>query len=169
MTKDRLSQYWPLITILLVIIIIAGSVVAWARYPRSQPIEILTPSGEEFTGDIYVGGAVINPGFYTLKTGDKIEDIIQAAGGTTINADLTILKLYIPQLSKQIQPQRVDINRAESWLLQALPEIGETRAQAIIEYRNQHGPFRHVYELTRVEGIGTITYEKIKHLITISD
>jgi competence protein ComEA len=38
-------------------------------------------------------------------------------------------------------PQQVDINRADSWLLAALPGIGEAKAQAIINYRALHGPF----------------------------
>jgi len=54
-------------------------------------------------------------------------------------------------------------------LLEALPGIGETRAQAIIDYRQQNGPFHNINELTKVEGIGIATYEKIKHLISVAD
>jgi len=44
----------------------------------------------------------------------------------------------------------------------ALPGIGQDRAQAIIEHRRQHGPFRGTVELLQVEGIGDATYDKIK-------
>jgi competence protein ComEA len=170
MTIGKLNKYWTLITILLVVIIIAGGIVAWSRYSRSQPIEIsISPTQELLPSEIYISGAVINPGLYPLKAGDSLEDIIQAAGGITSSADLNKLKLHIPQMGEEQLLQKIDINRAETWLLQALPEIGETRAQAIIDYRDQNGLFHNTYELTKVEGIGITTYEKIKHLITVAD
>ncbi|MFC1915790.1 ComEA family DNA-binding protein [Chloroflexota bacterium] len=91
------------------------------------------------------------------------------AGGISAAADLNQLKLYIPEVNGEEPPQKVNINRAEAWLLQALPGIGEVRAQAITDYRQQNGRFKNINELTKVEGIGTATYEKLKHLITIAD
>jgi len=169
MTTSKLNKYWTLITILLVAIIAIGGIVAWSRYSRSQPVEISISSAQELQGRIYIGGAVSNPGFYALKARDTVEALIQAAGGTTDNADLNWLKLYIPQTGEEEQPQKIDLNRAEAWLLGALPGIGETRAQDIIDYRQQNGPFRNISEIIKVKGIGTATYEKIKHLITVSD
>jgi competence ComEA-like helix-hairpin-helix protein len=66
-------------------------------------------------------------------------------------------------------PQKIDINRAEAWLLEALPGIGESKAQAIIAYRQQNGRFKHIIEVTEVEGIGPAIYEEIKELITVGD
>ena len=168
MTTSKFNKYWTLITILLVAIIAISSIVLWSRYSRSQPIEISMPTARELQGEIYIGGAVSNPGFYPLKTGDTVEALIQAAGGTT-SADLDRLKLYIPQAGEGEQSQKIDLNRAEVWLLEALPGIGESRAQTIIDHREQNGPFNNIKELTKVEGIGTATYEKIKHLITVAD
>ena len=169
MTTSKFSKYWTLITILLVAIIAIGSIVAWVRYSRSQPIEIFIPSAQELQGRIYIGGAVNNPGFYSIKAGDSIEALIQATGGTTSNADLNWLKLYIPQTGEGEQPQKIDLNRAEAWLLETLPEIGESRAQDIIAYREQNEPFRNITDITKVKGIGTATYEKIKDWITVAD
>jgi len=169
MITSKFSQYWTLITILLVVIIAIISMVAWSRYRQSQAIEISMPAFQELRGEIYIGGVVSSPGFYSLKAGDTVEALIQAAGGTTSSADLGWLKLYIPQTGEEEQPQKIDLNRAEAWLLEALPGIGETRAQAIIDYRQQNGPFNNINELIKVEGIGTATYEKIKHLITVAD
>ena len=166
MTKNR---YWALIIIFLVVIITIGGIVAWSRYSPSQPIEISLSPQPELPGEVYIGGAVNSPGHYPVEAGDSIQDIIQAAGGTTSNADLSSLKIYIPRLEEEIQPQKIDPNRAEAWLLEALPGIGEIRAQAIIDYRQQNGPFRNINELTKVEGIGISTYEQIKHLITVAD
>ena len=164
------GKCWTLITILLVAIIAIGGVVTWSRYSRSQPIEISIPSppNQEQLNQIYIGDAVNSPGFYPLKAEDTIKDIIQAAGGTSKVADLSQLKLYIPEIGEH-EPQKINLNQAEAWLLKALPGIGETRAQAIIDYRSQNGPFRNINELIKVEGIGTTTYQKIKHLITVAD
>ena len=169
MTIGKLINYWTLIIILLVAIITVGGTVAWSKYSPSQPIEISIPSTPELPGEIYIGGAISNPGFYPLKTGDSIEAIIQAGGGITSNADPSRLELYIPKAEEEEQPQKINLNRAEAWLLEALPGIGETLAQRIIDYREQNGLFSNINELTKVKGIGTTTYEEIKHLITVAD
>lgn len=163
------KKLWSLIVILLIAIIIIGSLVIWSRYRPSQPIEIsLTPS-RELQGKIYVGGAVNYPGFYPLKGGDSLEDIIRAAGGTHSDADLGRFKLYISKVGEEEPPQKVNLNRAEAWLLKALPGIGDTRAQAIIDYRQQKGRFDNITELLKVQGIGATTFERIKDLITVAD
>ncbi|HEY82024.1 MAG TPA: ComEA family DNA-binding protein [Dehalococcoidia bacterium] len=163
------QKYWALVIIFLIAVIIGGGLAIWARYPRSQPVEIILPPTQEMLGEIYVGGEVSNPGIYPFKEDDTISDIIQAAGGVAAGADLSELKLYIPSANEEALPQKVNINRAEAWLLEALPGIGPSRAQAIIRYRQQNGRFHHTSELLEVEGIGIITYEKIKHLITVDD
>ncbi len=169
MTTGKLNKYWTLITILLIAIIAIGGIVAWSRYSPSQPIEISITPGQQVEGEIYIGGAVTNSGFYPLKARDSIEALIQAAGGTTSSADLSRLKLYIPEVGEEQRPQKINLNRAEAWLLEYLPGIGETRARAIIAYREQYGPFHNINELTKVAGIGVTTYERIKHLITVAD
>ena len=168
MATSKFSQYWTLIIILLVAITIISGIVIWLKYSPSQAIEISMPAFQELPGEIYIGGVVSNPGFYSLKAGDTVEALIQAAGGTT-NADLGWLKLYVLQTEEKEQSQKIDLNRAEVWLLEALPGIGESRAQVIIDYRQQNGPFGNIKELTKVEGIGTATYESIKDLITVAD
>jgi competence protein ComEA len=169
MTKGRLNQPWTVITLLLIAVTIAGGIVAWQRYSHPQPVEISLSASPEFQGEVYLGGAVSNPGFYPLKSGDSIEALIQAAGGTTSNANLSQLKIYIPGVGEEEEPQKIDINRAEAWLLMALPDIGEGKAQAIIDYRQKNGAFRNITELTNVEGIGPATYEQIKNFITVAD
>ena len=169
MTTGKQINGWTLAIILSVAIIAFGSVVIWSKYGRSQPIEITIVSPQELQGEIYIDGVVNNPGFYPLRTGDSLEDVIQAAGGVSDSADLTQLKLYISEGNGEKLAQRININLAEAWLLQALPGIGETRAQAIIDYRQQNDQFLNINELLKVEGIGTSTYEKIKHLITVAD
>ena len=52
----------------------------------------------------------------------------------------------------------------EEWML--LPGIGETKANAIIEYRNTNG-FQSIEDLKNVKGIGDSTFEKIKEYLTM--
>lgn len=69
----------------------------------------------------------------------------------------------------QASPQKIDINRADAWLLEALPGIGPSKAQAIIVYREQNGGFSDTVEITEVAGIGMSIYDDIKDLITVGD
>lgn len=171
MTTSKFSSYHRLIAFLLIAVTIIGSLVAGQGCGGSRPIEILMsePDIQEPAGQIYIGGAVNNPGFYPLKSGDSIEALIQAASGLTDNADLNRLTLHIPRLGEGERPQKIDLNRAEAWLLEALPGIGPVRAQDIINYRDQSGSFRNINELLKVPGIGPSTYEKIKDLVTVAD
>ena len=61
----------------------------------------------------------------------------------------------------------VNINTASKKELDALPGIGETLAQRIIDYRSANGPFSTVDELTKVKGIGEKTLEKLKPYATV--
>lgn len=56
----------------------------------------------------------------------------------------------------------IDVNTADAYELQRLPGIGEKRAQDIIAYREEHGPFRTVDELTEVSGIGPVILEGLR-------
>lgn len=63
----------------------------------------------------------------------------------------------------------LNINTATLEQLQQLPNIGPTLAQAIINYRDSHGPFTSLEQLRSVSGIGPKTYEGIETLITIEE
>jgi len=82
---------------------------------------------------------------------------------------LTRIKITVPAKSSTALPQKIDLNRAEAWLLQSLPGIGEGRARTIIEYREKNGLYRSVDDLLKVEGFGKSTLDKIRDYITIGD
>ncbi len=120
-------------------------------------------------GDILIEGSVLEPGLYPYSGTDTIDELIQSAGGTTDGADLSRVELRVPDAASSPATQRIDVNRAEAWLLEALPGIGEVRAQAIVDHREQQGPFRSIDELTHVTGIGDAVLDRIRSLITVSD
>jgi len=135
----------------------------------SQPVEISLDPAPAPEGEIYVGGEVNNPGIYPLKPGDSLEDVLRAAGGVTGDADPGSIEISVPEKGEVSALQKVNINTADSWLLAALPGIGETRAQAIIAYRQQNGLFRDINALLNVAGIGSVTLDNIRDLITVID
>ncbi|HOQ75083.1 MAG TPA: helix-hairpin-helix domain-containing protein [Thermoclostridium sp.] len=62
---------------------------------------------------------------------------------------------------------RVNINKAGMDELVALPYIGEVKARAVIEYREEHGPFNSIEDLLNVKGIGPKTLERIRDYIVL--
>ena len=61
----------------------------------------------------------------------------------------------------------IDINTATLEELDSLPGIGPSLAQAIIDYRDNFGPFFAIEDIMFVDGIGPETFERIKDLITV--
>lgn len=169
MRASRFINKRVIVSLLPIAVIIAGGLIIWSRADRGQAIEITLAPERERACNIQVAGEVNNPGIYPLDKEYNIEDMLRLAGGITDNADIDLPLLYISAQNEGQSPQKININQAEGWLLEALPGIGETRAQAIIEYREMNGFFRDIRELIQVEGIGETLYEEIKHLVTVSD
>ena len=68
--------------------------------------------------------------------------------------------------SVDTEPQVVNINTATAQDFESLPGIGPVMAQRIVDYRDEHGPFKSVEELTKVKGIGESKLEELLDLIT---
>ena len=64
---------------------------------------------------------------------------------------------------------KIDLNRAEWYELIILPGIGEKKARAIVEYRNESGRFKTIEQLCEVSGIGAKTVKRIKDLVFINE
>jgi len=62
----------------------------------------------------------------------------------------------------------INLNTATKDELVALPGIGPAKAQAILDYRSAHGPFKAVEEVKDVKGIGAKRFEKIKGELTVA-
>jgi len=167
---SRADRFYLFVTVFLVIAVVVGGVMLATKHSKNQPVAIVLSQTEppQQSGEVYIGGAVANPGIYSLQEGDTLQALLSDAG-IELDADFSHIKIYIPQEGEKQSSQKVDINRAEPWLLEALPGIGEVRAQAIVDYRNEDGFFKRIEDLLQVKGIGQGTFAKIKDYITVSD
>lgn len=144
---------------------------------------------------VHVVGAVRRPGLYTLPDGSRAADAVTRAGGATAAADLEAIDLAAPIVDGQqvavprlggvaapgagpaaALPGRsgpaapagpVHLNTATVEQLDALPGIGPSTAQKIVDYRSQHGAFRSVDELDAIPGFGPAKVEQLRKLVAL--
>ncbi len=143
---------------------------------------------------VHICGAVQEPGVYGLPEGSRIYQAVEMAGGFLPEADedhlnlaamvadgmqITIYtkeevasNLPVSQGSgdmedSQAYPSKIDINTAGKEALMTLKGIGESRAEAIIAYRTEHGPFQRIEDIMQVPGIKDGAFQKIKEDITV--
>ncbi|MFW3625920.1 helix-hairpin-helix domain-containing protein [Aerococcus viridans] len=97
-------------------------------------------------------GEEVSPSTEALVTDSKVTEIAvsESSGDGTSGGDL------------------VNINTADTTMLQTLSGIGEKRAADIINYRETNGLFETVDDLDQVSGIGEKTMEKLRPLITVN-
>lgn len=143
---------------------------------------------------VYVCGEVATPGVYELMQGARIYEAVQLAGGLTEDADPSVINqaepvtdgmmIRIPargseeaaqaasvQTGQQIASDGtvlIDINTADAATLMMLPGIGESKAAAIIAWREENGGFAVKEDLKNVSGIGDSTYERLSPQITVT-
>ena len=108
-------------------------------------------------------------GWY-LKT-NKI-DVFVVSGGSENNQTQTAENepaggsgSTVPDTAEAVS--KININTADAESLMSLKGIGAVKADAIIEYRRQNGPFKSIEEIMNVKGIKKATFEKIKDSITV--
>jgi competence protein ComEA len=168
--SSNIDKYWLAVTALLVISLISGGTMLIIKLVEHRPLEITITKGSitDTNAEVYIDGAVVNPGYYPLKEDDSIDSLIKCAG-LKPDADLQQVKLFISPVEDPTTPQRISLNRADAWLLEALPGIGSEKAKAIIEYRTENGGFKRVDDLLQINGIGTSTLDNIKEFITVEE
>jgi competence protein ComEA len=148
--------------------------------PSSQET-IITENDDKIKIHIY--GEVNNPGLIELDSGSRVADAIEAAGGTTENVDISKVnlayilsdgeKIYIPSINDDDTiienitqtSSKININTATVTELAMLNGIGNSIAEAIIEYRTENGRFKNIEDIKNVSGIGDSKFEKIKDYI----
>ena len=137
---------------------------------------------EEKTCLVYVCGAVVSPGVYELDDGSRIYEAVELAGGFALNlaesvTDGQMIRIPTEEEQEAVGRQgaeadsaadgKLDLNRADVAALMELPGIGQSKAEAIVGYREEHGPFFQAEDLMKVEGIKEGVFNKIKDRIKV--
>ena len=163
---------------ILIGLLAAGLIWLAASRPRGEPVTLLSTATPGIL-TVYVSGAVATPGVYSLPAGSRVDAAIQAAGGFLPGAEQENINLAEPLEDGQqidvpgivdtshVNAGRININTATAADLDTLPGIGPTTAQAIVDYRLEHGAFQAVQDIQNVPGIGPATFANIKDYITI--
>lgn len=83
----------------------------------------------------------------------------------------TVLMLSVVLVSSSLWAATpLDINTASAEQLAVVMKgVGAKKAQAIIDYREQHGPFKSIDELVKVKGIGVALVERNQQMIRVAD
>ncbi len=184
--------------ILLVILAMTGIIFLLPFWQAEETLVTIAPlPTESGTVTVYVGGAVVRPGLYTLPSGERIEAALLVAGGLTEEANpdginraarlrdeaqivvprkgeptalpaRLVVGSHAPQPTQPTQPNTtggskasptvaatvpINVNTASVTELAQLPGVGPKLAQAIIDYRLEHGPFTGPADLAKVQGI----------------
>ena len=134
-----------------------------------------------------VCGAVENPGVYELPENSRVYEAVAMAGGMTEDAGMEAVNqaefvtdgqmLRIPTMEEVAAAQEesesnvddglLDINRASVADFMTLPGIGQSKAEALFQYREAHGRFSSIEEIMNVDGIKEGVFNKIKDSIKV--
>jgi competence protein ComEA len=190
--RERFGQ-----TIVIVMAaLLAAALVALAieHHDGRKPLEI-TAQGTPTAGgpiEVYITGAVMQPGVYEMQDGDRVVDLLYKAGGQAPDANIEAINLavrlhdedqvVVPRAGQAAgsvtngQSSQVagitngggliNINTASAGELDALPGIGEVYSQRIVESRAANGLFASPDDLVNRQIIPRGTYDKIRDMIT---
>lgn len=153
-----------------------------------------TGEAESASVVVHVAGAVNVPGVYELAMGARVDDALRAAGGARDAAAIDALNLarilvdgeqvYVATVDElaagasgggasaaggasQATGTAVNVNTATAADLDALPGIGPSTAQKIVDDRTANGPFATIEDLMRVSGIGAAKVESLRDLVSV--
>jgi len=145
--------------------------------------------GERLT--VHVAGAVRRPGVYRLRSGARVDDAVQRAGGATRRADLGGLNLaakledgrqvLVPRraaagggasggaaaATTPAPGQPLNLNTATLEQLDTLSGIGPLTAQKILDFREERGGFGSIEELGEIPGIGDVRLASLREEVTL--
>jgi competence protein ComEA len=130
---------------------------------------------------VHVVGAVEHPGLYRMKRGDRVYDAIAAAGGLSVEADITRLPNLAGRLKDGEQVKvafskgsagatviaRTNLNTATLEELEVVPGFTSAFAQDVIDYRTSFGGFQNTRELVDILGMSEADYVIARRYLTL--
>lgn len=161
----------------------------------TDEIPSVAPEPQEIFVDVC--GAVNQPGVYEMDPDSRVFQAIEAAGGMTEEASGISVnqaqplsdgqQVYVPTVQEAEEgsfvpavPETtgtgesmgtedgiVNLNTADAETLKTLSGIGDSKAQAILAYREEHGGFSSIEEIMQVPGIKESTFSMIKDKIAV--
>lgn len=136
---------------------------------------------------VHITGEVLRSGVYEMESGSRVIDLVNEAGGFTVDANQEAVnlaeklrdgsKVYIPNKDDKVNIKSlsssssdseviVDLNTGSKEELMKLPSVGEKTADSIIKYREEN-EFKDFNDLLKVPGIGKKKLESFKGMISI--
>ena len=141
--------------------------------------EVSTQKGSKYT----IEGEVYKAGTYVLSDGITMHDLLEAAGGTTANADDLAYYESAPlkagttyyiaskfdenDICSKSEINKVNINEDDAQTLMTVNGITTSIASSIVSYRNENGSFNTIEDLLGVYGIGNATYHKVRNYVIL--
>lgn len=188
LTRMLRSRYYVPASLALALALLAGSSVmlmrrfgAWSASLGATPPNLVStrPSATPVSIHADILGAVLSPGEYPTADGSTFADLIEAAGGAQVDADLSRIDVTVPLIDGQtiyvphvgetpplLVGGKVNLNVATDVELHDALDISVTEAKRIVSYRQQHGKFHAVSDLLLVPVSQTI-FDRIKTLVTV--
>ncbi|WP_345480523.1 helix-hairpin-helix domain-containing protein [Amnibacterium soli] len=172
------------VVLLVAVVLAAGQ--ASGSEAEAPAVRVVPTAAAPTPALVHVSGAVRHPGLVALPAGSRIIDAITAAGGPTGAADQSGVNLAARVADGQqvVVPKRgapsaaasgstagtggpatVSLGSATAAQLETLPRIGPALAARIIAYRDAHGGFSSVDQLSEVGGIGPKTLAGLRDLV----
>ena len=175
--------------VLLGIGAVVGAYVYTSATTSSQPGSAVTAAAAAGQLDvpapagllIHVVGAVEHPGIYRMKRGDRVYDALAAAGGLSVEADITRLPNLAGRLKDGEQVKvpfakgsagniviaRTNLNFATLEELEVVPGFTPAFAQEVIDYRTNFGGFQNTRELVDILGLGEADFVVARRYLTL--
>jgi competence protein ComEA len=192
--RRSFTRYERVQLVLLAIAAILMTGLFYYRWRKAhEPVDLrqeLAEAGPRLK--VQIKGDVEHPGVYEMPLGSNVSDLIHQSGpAPTLGAlpsawrDIPLFEGGMVEIwqSQDGQPRmsinrmkgdtlgllfiHLDVNEASVEDLKTLPGIGDRTAQAIVEYRQKHGPFKRLEDLAEVDGIGEKTVEALRYRVAV--
>jgi competence protein ComEA len=178
------------------IAVVAAAIIGFGAFRpgahESAPQIVISDDAANQQIAIEIYGAVATPGLYWLTGDARLQTAIDAAGGARRDADLSGVNLArriedeeqieipflpdpnatVPAVPSSVSTSapasgKININLATAAELDSLPGIGPALAGRIVAYREQHGPFASLEELSNVDGISVRMVDELRDRLSL--